>query len=155
MISTSQTSAAPVPSDSLANRYGRPQSTGPSFLRRRGKWIAGIALVLAILTTGWFAASAHSRALDWKDVGFTIDSPTEASVTFQLTKDPEDTVQCAIQVLSPEFAVVGWRTVTIGPETPAADATPSDRTVMYDIDLRTDALGTNGGVNDCWFAEDR
>ncbi|MEO9248461.1 DUF4307 domain-containing protein [Citricoccus nitrophenolicus] len=154
MTSTSQSSADPVPSDSLANRYGRPQSAGPYFLRGRGRWVAVIALVLAVAVTFWFAASSHSRTLDWKDVGFTIDSPTQASVTFQLTKEPQDTVQCAVQVLSPEFAVVGWRTVTIGPEAPSEDSLPSDRTVMYDVDLRTDALGTNGGVNDCWFPED-
>lgn len=142
-----------MPSDSLANRYGRPQSTGPS-LKRRGKWIAVVALVAAIAVTVWFATFSNSRTLEWTDVGFSIDSPTRASVTFQLTKEPEDTVQCAIQVLSSEFAVVGWRTVTIGPETPAADAIPSDRMTMYDVDLRTDALGTNGGVNECWFPDE-
>lgn len=124
-------------------------------MKRRGKWIAAIALVAAVAITVWFTASSHSRTLDWQDVGFTIDSPTQASVTFQLTKDIEDTVQCAVQVLSPEFAVVGWRTVTIGPETPAVDAVPSDRMTTYDVNLRTDSLGTNGGVNTCWFPEDQ
>lgn len=141
-----------MPSISLANRYGRPQSAGSPSRKRRGTWIGVIALVAAVAVTVWFTVSSYSRPLEWKDVGFTIDSPTQASVTFQLTKDPEDTVQCAIQVLSPEFAVVGWRTVTIGPETPSADALPSDQMVNYDVDLRTDSLGTNGGVNTCWFA---
>ncbi len=143
-----------MPSDSLANRYGRPQRTGSPARRRRGVWIAVLALIAAVAVTVWFTVSAHSRTLDWQDVGFTIDSPTQASVTFQLTKDPEDTVQCAVQVLSPEFAVVGWRTVTIGPETPTSAALPSDRQLTYEVDLRTDSLGTNGGVNDCWFPED-
>ena len=70
-------------------------------------------------------------------------------MTFQLTKDYEDTVECAIQVLSEMYTVVGWRTVTIGPEIPSAGDTPSDKTKYYDVDLRTDALGVTGGPNLC------
>ncbi|MFB9074474.1 DUF4307 domain-containing protein [Citricoccus parietis] len=154
MTSTLQTSAEPAPVDSLANRYGRPQRIRPSFAQRWGKWIAAAALALAVGVIVWFTASANAQTLGWKDVGFTIESPTQASVRFQLTKDPEDTVQCAIQVLSEEKAVVGWRTVTIGPEPASEDSRPAGTPTYYDVDLRTDALGVNGGVNACWFPED-
>jgi len=109
--------------------------------------------VLAVGLVVWFTASATGRGLDWKDVGFEIASPTRASVTFQLTKDPADTVECAVQVLSEEYAVVGWRTVVIGPQDASGTGLPSDRTRYYDVDLRTDALGVNGGVNSCWLRE--
>ena len=108
---------------------------------------------MAVSLAVWFTAATNAQTLDWKDVGYKIASPTQASVTFQLTKDYEDTVECAIQVLSENYAVVGWRTVTIGPETPSAENTPSDKTKYYDVDLRTDALGVTGGVNSCWIPD--
>ncbi|NUL44043.1 DUF4307 domain-containing protein [Cellulosimicrobium funkei] len=154
MTSTPQTSAEPAPVDSLANRYGRPQRIRPSFAQRWGKWIAAAALAVAVGVTVWFTASAHAQTLGWKDVGFTIESPTQSSVRFEVTKDPEDTVQCAIQVLSEEKAVVGWRTVTLGPEPDSEESGVPDKSAYYDVDLRTDALGVNGGVNTCWFPED-
>lgn len=154
MTSTPQTSADPAPVDSLANRYGRPQRSRSPFAQRWGKWIAVTALVAAVAVAVWFTASSSARTLDWKDVGFEISSPTQASVTFQLSKDPESTVQCAIQVLSEEKAVVGWRTVTIGPEASTGGSAPADKTKYYDVGLRTDALGVNGGVNACWFPEE-
>jgi hypothetical protein len=153
MNSTPQASADHAPDNSLANRYGRPQRPRPSFAARWGTWIAGAALVLAVAVTVWFTASATSRTLDWDDVGYDIKSPTSASVTFQLHKEPQDTVECAIQVLSEEYAVVGWRTVTIGPGPAPESGAPSDKTKYYDVDLRTDGLGVNGGVNSCWFPD--
>lgn len=153
MTSTPQAPANHPSDKGLANRYGRPPGSGPSFPAHWGKWIAGGALAVAVAVTVWFAASTNGQALDWKDVGYDIKSPTQASATFQLTKEPEDTVECAIQVLSENYAVVGWRTVTIGPETPSADDTPSDKMKYYDVDLRTDALGVTGGVNSCWIPD--
>ncbi|MFC7403099.1 DUF4307 domain-containing protein [Citricoccus sp. GCM10030269] len=157
MTSTPQSTADRAPDDILANRYGRPQQTGRAeparWGGRRGRWIAVVALILAVATVVWFTASATAQTLHWKDVGYEITSDSAASVTFQLTKEPEDTVQCAVQVLSEEYAVVGWDTVTIGPETPAQQISPSEKTKYYDVDLRTDALGVNGGVNTCWIPE--
>lgn len=153
MTSTPQVPADRAPDNGLANRYGRPQGSGPSFPAHWGKWIAGGALAVAVTLMVWFTAAINGQTLDWKDVGYDIKSPTQASVTFQLTKDYEDTVECAIQVLSEMYAVVGWRTVTIGPEIPSAGDTPSDKTKYYDVDLRTDALGVTGGVNSCWIPD--
>jgi hypothetical protein len=153
MDSSLQGSVDQAPKDSLANRYGRPERTGHGFWRRWGRWVAGAALVLAVAFVAWVTVSASARALDWKDVGFEILSPTRATVTFQLTKEPEDTVECAIQVLSEQYAVVGWRTVVIGPEDSSGSGLPSDRTRYYDVALRTDGLGVNGGVNSCWFQD--
>lgn len=155
MDSTPPAPADQAPKDSLANRYGRPQSSGPTFWARWGRWVAVGALVLAVALVVWLTASATSRTLDWKDVGFDIHSPTRASVTFQVTKEPEDTVACAVQVLSEQYAVVGWRTVVIGPQDEAGSGLPSDKTRYYDVELRTDELGVSGGVNACWFPEDR
>ncbi|MEO9249196.1 DUF4307 domain-containing protein [Citricoccus nitrophenolicus] len=152
-----QTSAGHAPVDSLANRYGRPQRDRPSFMSRWGRWIAVAALLMAVAATAWLAYPTSQDSLSWKDVGYAIDSPTRASVTFEVTKDFEDTVACAIQVLSENYAIVGWRTVTIGPanaEDATGDSLPSDKSQYYDVNLRTDSLGVNGGVNSCWIERD-
>ncbi|QCU79680.1 DUF4307 domain-containing protein (plasmid) [Citricoccus sp. SGAir0253] len=151
MDSPPQTSADKAPGDSLANRYGPGQSDRRSFGSRWGKWIAGAAVVAAVAVAGWFALDPSKDSLSWKDVGYTIDSPTRASVTFEVTKDYQDTVECAIQVLSENYAIVGWHTVTIGPTEPGD--LPSDKSRYYDVDLRTDALGVSGGVDSCWIEQ--
>lgn len=148
-------SPAPLPQDSLANRYGRAQSagegrpTGP----RRGTWLAVVGLILAVGAIAWFTFSDTARNLAWKDVGFRIESPTQAEVTFQLTKAPEATVACAVQVLNEQYAVVGFRTVVVGPAERDEVQRPSDETQYYEVDLRTDAEGVSGGVDECWIQE--
>lgn len=109
MTSTPQAPADPGPDNSLANRYGRYQSSRPSFSARWGQWIGAGAIAVAVALAVWSTAATNTQTLDWKDVGYNIKSPTQASVKFQLAKDYEDTVECAIQVLSENYAVVGWR----------------------------------------------
>lgn len=112
---------------------------------------------MAVAATAWLAYPTSQDSLSWKDVGYAIDSPTRASVTFEVTKDFEDTVACAIQVLSENYAIVGWRTVTIGPAElgdTAGDPLPSDKSQYYDVNLRTDSLGVTGGANSCWIEQD-
>jgi hypothetical protein len=110
-----------------------------------------------VAAAAWLAFPSSQDSLSWKDVGYTIDSPARASVTFEVTQDFEDTVACAIQVLSENYAIVGWRTVTIGPAKvgdTAGDPLPSDKSQYHDVNLRTDSLGVNGGVNSCWIERD-
>lgn len=141
--------------DSLANRYGRSQSSSKLSSEKKRRWgiiAAVIALILAVLMTMWWSFSSTADKLEWKDVGFNIESASEASVRFQLTKEPEATVICTVQVLSEDYAISGWETVVVGPN--EESSRPSDDTQYYDVDLRTDHLGTNGGINDCWYSDD-
>ncbi|WFP17373.1 DUF4307 domain-containing protein [Citricoccus muralis] len=144
--------AGHVTEDSLANRYGRAQSTSNPRARRRGIIIAVVALIAAVLVTVWIAYSATADRLSWKDVGYSIASDQEASVTFQLTKEPEATVTCSVQILAENYAVVGFDTVTIGPEPEDESRLPSDMTRYYEAPLRTDGLGVSGVVDTCWYA---
>ncbi|WP_136088936.1 DUF4307 domain-containing protein [Auritidibacter ignavus] len=152
--------AQPSASDSLANRYGRSQSkNSPEKQARRRRWgiiIAVTALILAVALAGVWTYSMTEDRLSYKDVGFDIVSEDHATVRFQLTKEHDATVSCAVQVLADNYAVVGWKTVIIGPEAAGEqiDSSPSDLTSYYDVQVRTDGLGTNGGVNDCWYYED-
>lgn len=84
--------------------------------------------------------------VSFKDVGFSIADAAHARVDFQVTKDPEDSATCAVQVLSNSYAVVGWKQVTIGPA--------EEATTVHQEDVRTDSLGVTGGINACWLLDD-
>lgn len=135
--------------DLLRNRYGTPRPgrrIGP-----RG-WI-GVA-VLATLLTGLFAAwivAAQQRAPTAKDVSFVVVSEAEATADFDLTKRPDDVVTCAVRALNEEYAVVGWKEVTIGvlPEDRLGDGGTSSHRVA----LRTTNLATTAGVDSCWVED--
>lgn len=109
--------------------------------------LAAVAAVAAVaLTTG-------SPDVSSKDVGFSLAENGRASVDFEVTKDPAATAQCAVQALSENYAVVGWKVVTIGPNT-SEDGQDPGGTTAHRTDLRTDAPAVSGGVNACWIVED-
>lgn len=144
-------------SDSLANRYGGTSHVRShrTWFTRKGLIIASIGLVVAIAFTFWVTFSATSDRLDYKDVGFTLHDEFNTSVRFQVTKEPDRSVECAVQALAENYAVVGWSTVKIVAEEPDAtqQSLPSEMTQYYDVDLRTDASAVNGSVHSCWYSE--
>jgi len=126
----------------LANRYGAPKPGLSSRTKIVLGSLAGAAAVGAVI---FMAIPSGAGTLTSKDVGFTIPDATSAVVDFNVTKPAEATVDCAVQVLSDSYAVVGWKTVRIPPaETP---------TVSVSTSVRTDSLGVTGGVNACWIVE--
>ena len=127
----------------LANRYGAPK---PGLSRRTKIVATGVAVLLGCGAAAYLAMPSPGGEVSFKDVGFSIIDAEHATVDFQVTKDPEDSASCAIQVLNESYAVVGWKQVTIGP---AEEATTGQR-----LDVRTDSLGVTGGVNACWLLDD-
>ncbi|MEJ5915117.1 DUF4307 domain-containing protein [Pseudokineococcus sp. 1T1Z-3] len=98
----------------LDERYGRRP---PSPRRRRaavaGAAAAGAALVAWVVWAGLGLASAQT--VSYQEIGFATPTATEVVLTFQVTKDPEDTVRCDVRALAEDFSTVGWRTVDLGP----------------------------------------
>jgi len=127
----------------LANRYGAPK---PGWSRRTKTIAGGAAVLLACGAAALMAMPSPRGEVSFKDVGFSIADATHASVDFQVTKDPEDSASCAVQVLSESYAVVGWKQITIGPSEQA--------TTGHRLDIRTDSLGVTGGVNACWLLDE-
>ena len=137
--------------NSVSTRYGDTKRFRLS--RKSGRIIAIIALLAAIAVTFWFAFSSSSRMLAFKSVGYSIENESQAWVEFELTKEPEATVACAVRILSDTAAVAGYHTVFIGPdENP--DAAGKELTKYYETSLRTDQLGASGEVDTCWYVED-
>ncbi|NLZ97868.1 MAG: DUF4307 domain-containing protein, partial [Micrococcus sp.] len=100
--------------NSVATRYGGTKKSRVS--KKTGRIIAIIALLAAVVVTFWFAFSGSSSMLAYKSVGYQIHDDTSAWVEFEVTKEPEKTVACAVRILSDNAAVAGYRTVVIGPE---------------------------------------
>jgi hypothetical protein len=126
----------------LAQRYGRR----PHEQTRRKWWIAGSAAVLLALFIGWLAWSGSATSpgnLSATDTAHTIIDDHSISVSFEVNVDPGSTVSCALQALNPQFAVVGWKVVTL----PASE----NRTRSVTEELRTTQRSTTGLISRCWL----
>ena len=131
------------PQTRLANRYGAPK---PGLSTRTKIVLGSLAGAAAVGAVIFMAVPSGTGTLTSKDVGFTIPDATSAVVDFNVTRPTGATVDCAVQVLSDSYAVVGWKTVRI----PPSDAP----TVSLSTSVRTDSLGVTGGVNACWIVEE-
>ncbi len=141
-------SSGNAPTPRVANRYGAPK---PVRAAGRRRWWVIAALTAAVIAIGIFAFSTVAPRVSFKDVGFSFSSDQQARVDFEVTKPTDATAHCAVQVLSENYAVVGWKVVTIGPVPAGADG----RTTAQQVELRTDSPGVSGGVDSCWIAGTR
>lgn len=149
MSTTGPTAAETSSGTSVANRYGTQK-------RGRGgkafKVFAGAALGLGVAAVAVIAALSGNPPVSAKDVGFHLSDPLHAMVDFEITKDPGATAECAVQVLNEQYAVVGWKSVTIGPNA-VAEGADGGRTTAHRVRLRLESSGVSGGVNSCWITK--
>lgn len=125
---------------SLTNRYGSPKKS-LSKKTRRYLIIGGLAFgVLFALYLAWATVSK----VEFKDNSFEVISPTEAWTLVEITKDAKDTAQCEIRALNESYAIVGWKTLTVGPSEGKGKVTQ-----RFDVTLRTESLATTVGVEEC------
>ena len=136
-------------SSRVANRYGTPK---PARRLSRARALVIAVLLAAVAAVGVVALTSGSPDVSSKDVGFSLTADGLASVDFEVTKDRSVTAQCAVQVLSENYAVVGWKVVTIGPAS-ADDGVNDGGTTAHRTEVRTDSPGVSGGVNACWIVE--
>lgn len=111
-----------------------------------------VVLAMAVVGTALFSFFVAQPEVRSKDVGFNIIDARRATVDFEVIKAPDRTVQCAIQVLSESYAIVGWKIVTVEAD-PSASTSGQMRTTAHRAELRTESLGTSGGVNACWTVD--
>jgi hypothetical protein len=143
-------SSADTPTPRVANRYGTPKPKKPM---GRVRMLVVAAVLAAVAAVAAVALTSGSPAVSSKDVGFSLSSEGRAGVDFEVTKDRSDTAQCAVQVLSENYAVVGWKVVTIGPNS-ADEGVNDGGTTAHRVDVRTDSPAVSGGVNACWIVGD-
>lgn len=142
---------SPASGDVLAQRYGTGHRTVARAPRRgpstRG-WIlfATAVTALAALFVIWIVQAGSARP-EYKDVSFQVRDAGHAYADFDLTKDPEQTVTCAVRALNEQFAIVGWKQVTISRVAPEE---LNGRTSTHRVPVRTTNLATAAGVDSCW-----
>lgn len=143
-------SASPASPRGTANtRYGK---SGTRLSVRTKFILLAILLVLAVVTAG-FLSTTSMEPVSSKDVGFNVEQDGFASVDFEVIKDPGATAQCAIQALSENYAVVGWKIIDISANT-VEEGADQGRSTAHRVQLRVDSPPVSGGVNSCWLVDD-
>jgi hypothetical protein len=122
----------------LESRYGR------SGVKKRDRIFAVTVAVLALLAflawALWFTISDANRVTH-RDVAYEIVDEYSAKVTFEVTRQPGQSVVCSVKVLNQAFAIVGYKTVEIAPSTA--------RSQVIITNLNTTELGVSGLVDRC------
>jgi hypothetical protein len=132
-----------VASDILDSRYGRtPRS------RSRQRWIVLIvAAGFVVVFAAWviFAGLDSARGgLQNRDLAFSLVDDHHVDVTFEVSAPTGSTSYCAVQALSEQQAVVGWRVVEIP---------PADRYArVFTERVRTIDTAVTGLIYRCWLA---
>ncbi|WP_159449660.1 DUF4307 domain-containing protein [Demequina sp. NBRC 110057] len=118
---------------------GRPR------LSRRG-WVLSILGVAALTAVAaWFGLSQANQPVRWQDVGFAIDSPTQAEITFDVHLYTDEPAVCQVRALSTSYAEVGVAEVTVDP----AEGTSQRIT----LPITTVEEATSAQVNYCEVAQ--
>ncbi|WP_240629836.1 DUF4307 domain-containing protein [Specibacter cremeus] len=131
---------------SLTNRYGAPKR---AFGKRTKVLTAVVIAVLALAFVTWLAVGRQGPSVQFKDVGYTVLDSTMTHVDFEVTKDAGATAACDVKAMNAAYAVVGWKTVTIGPNGTATGSNNGKTTILR-ADVRTDSLAVTGVVDNCW-----
>lgn len=130
----------------LNDRYGIKQQK-----KALPQWfwyaLAGLALLVSLVFVYWVQSDRASDPTT-RDVGYNIISSDEATGTFELIKNPEDSAVCAIKALNSARAPVGWKEVAIGP---ASD--PHAASTVHTVTLRTLSEATTVTVDSCWLQD--
>ncbi|GAB4086765.1 hypothetical protein GCM10028784_33950 [Myceligenerans cantabricum] len=133
-------------SDPLADRYGRTaREAGPSGRPRlslRARVAIGLALAAGVAVAAWFAWSdAQRNPVSFRDIGFSIESAEQATITFDVMMPPGTAAVCTLTALSPSYAEVGSLDVEVG---------PSGRdTIRATADISTTQEATTAVVDHC------
>src|SRR5690554_5980293 len=78
----------------------------PNLSRKQWVWVTlGIAAMTAIAVI--YGLGAAAQPVRWQDVGFTVDSATEATVTFEVYLYTDQDATCHLHALNQQYAEVG------------------------------------------------
>ncbi|SEJ35475.1 DUF4307 domain-containing protein [Demequina mangrovi] len=101
--------------------------------------IAGIVALVGV--TAWYAFVASHEAVRWKDVGFSVVSPTEITVTYDVYLYDDVDADCTLRALNTRFTEVGVATQRVSLE--------DGRQQRLEATLTTTEEATTAQVNYC------
>lgn len=91
---------------------------GNAALPRLSKWAwlgIGVGIAALALIAGYIGLRMADVAVRWQDVGFTADSPFEASATYDVFLYTDQPVVCHVRALDVRYAAVGVATQEVDP----------------------------------------
>ena len=101
-----------------------------------------LALAAGVAIAAWFTIVDTQRdPVSFVDVGFSVSSPEEVEVTFDVSMPPGTEAVCTVTALARNFAEVGAVDVEVGPE--------ETRTTRHVVTIATTELATTGLVDHC------
>jgi hypothetical protein len=105
--------------------------------------LIGVLAVVAVLVLAWILwVVIESRSpVQWTTVGFRIVGNEQVDVTYDVHKDPDDSVTCTLRALDQGKATVGTADVVVGPS--------SAEVIRRTDTVRTSALAVTGFVRGC------
>lgn len=139
---TSATEIGRARSDALAARYGRT----PGSRRRRlamAIGVGGAVLATVVVWVIWVGLLGAGASFEARDTGFSIAADESVDIRFEVNAEPGTAVSCALQVLNPRFAIVGWKIVDLPPS--------AERTRAFEVNVRTIESPTTGLIYRCWL----
>lgn len=97
----------------------RPQddesdASGPSLSVAGWIWV-GLGLAALVATAAWFGWGQAAAPVRWQDVGFSIPSSTEATVTYDVYLYTDEPVVCYLEALNTSYGEVGVATQDVDP----------------------------------------
>lgn len=125
---------------SLTNRYGSPKRG----LSKRTRLMLIIGALGLSMVAAFYLAMANHSSVQFSDNSFEVLSNTQSTAIVDITKNAEDTVQCEVRAMNESYAIVGWKTLIVGPSEGKGSTTQS-----HNVDLRTEALATTVGIEEC------
>lgn len=120
----------------LAERYG----SRPRLSRTRWLWISALGIALMVIGV-IFATVANYNPVQSKDVGFSVKSPTQVVLDFELTKPFDATAICTLEALNTQFGQVGYKSIEIGPQETSK--------LRLSVSINTTELATTALVDEC------
>ncbi|HEY6743125.1 MAG TPA: DUF4307 domain-containing protein [Lapillicoccus sp.] len=110
--------------------------------RRRGWAVAGgvVGLVVAVLV-GWWTLRNEGQRITATTIGYTVESNTTVTVSFDVSRPPGLAVTCTVRALDGHFTVVGAADIVVPPE--------GERVVHLEKAVRTTSRAVTGVVQDC------
>ncbi len=88
-------------------------SARPPRMSRGGRIAVGAATLVFLALASWIGWDQSQKPVRWRDVGYSIVSPTEASTTFEVFLYSDADATCRLRALSKTHAEVGIADVLV------------------------------------------
>lgn len=97
----------------MSTPESEPESGALPRLSVRQWVLVGVGLAALVAVVAWYALVAAQEPVRWKDVGFSIVSPTQIDVTYEVYLYTDQDATCVVRALNPRFTEVGVATVEV------------------------------------------